>query len=224
VTGDLATGLDPEGVAVAPDGTLWLVDESKPWILHVSRTGAILERIAPPANVQRRANNQGFEGVAVSPDGRTVYAILQSPPANEVAAGNRLRTILLAYDIESRTFRQYRYQFDNPSLAGYPAGVSPRMGSSGLAVAGDDELFVIERDNLDPRTGNARIKRVYQVEVPAQATETPLAKTLVVDLMKLGYPYEKLEGVASPHPRHLVIVNDNDGDLGVPTELWHMVF
>lgn len=96
-------GLDTEGIVFdARTFTFWLVDEYRPSIVQVALDGTILQRITPqgqnvaalgsawaavplrdilPASYSSRRDNRGFEGVALSADGRTLYAVLQSPLA-----------------------------------------------------------------------------------------------------------------------------------------------
>src|ERR1051326_8930646 len=88
-------GMDIEGIHPLPGGGYILVEEYGPSIVIVSADGHVLKRytpvgktlpganysvsdILPPVLKQRRAN-RGFESIAVSSDGRTAYAILQSP-------------------------------------------------------------------------------------------------------------------------------------------------
>lgn len=214
VTGDL---LDPEDVLVAPDGTLWLTDEIYPLIVQVSRDGQILQRVTPPAKYAQRTSGRGFEGAAISPDGRTLYAILQT---GLTTAADKSETWLLAYDMESGTFKEYRYQLDKPTAYDYPASVKPWIGANALASVGQNELLVLERDNL--KDENARVKRVYRIALPHEPTDTPLEKELVLDLYALGYRLEKVEGLAAPHPNTLVLINDNDADSTLPTVVWYV--
>lgn len=209
--------LDPEDVAVAPDGTLWLVDERYPLIVQVSRNGQILRRVEPPARYAARRTGQGFEGTALSPDGNVLYVMLQSGLTTDA---DRTLTWLLAYDIARGTFREYRYQLDNPSAYSYPEGVTALTGANGLVALGPSTLLVLERDN---KAGDlARVKRVYRISIPDQPTDVPLAKELVIDLHALGYRLEKLEGMAVPAPNTMVLVNDNDGDELNETQVWYL--
>ena len=41
------TGMDPEGLAIAPDGTFWVSDEYGPHIVHFAADGRTIERINP---------------------------------------------------------------------------------------------------------------------------------------------------------------------------------
>jgi hypothetical protein len=100
--------------------------------------------------------------------------------------------------------------------------IAPRTGAHDLHAIGPRALLVLERDNQSG--AEARVKRVYRVDVPAEAGTAPLPKTLVVDLVPLGYRYEQPEGITMRAPRLLSLANDNDALPGVPTELWEIAF
>lgn len=219
--GDIVTGdkLDPEDITVAPDGTLWMVDEIYPAIVHVSRDGQILQRVMPPEKYKGRTPGRGFEGGAMSPDGRTLYVMLQWGLSTE---SDKSHTWLLAYDTVAGTFKEYPYQLDRPSEYDYPQGAKPWIGTNGLAAVGTNELLVIERDNLSG--ADARVKRLYHVTVPDQPTAEPLKKDLAVDVHALGYVLEKLEGVAVGNSNTLLLINDNDANPNVPTNIWMLQF
>jgi hypothetical protein len=66
------TGYDPEGLVAAPDGTFWAGDEYGPFLLHLDRTGRLIERLSPfdgssPGALSRRTPNQGTEGFTPTP-------------------------------------------------------------------------------------------------------------------------------------------------------------
>lgn len=93
---DLATlRLDPEGIRVGANGTFYLSDEYGPYVFEFDRQGHLLRRIAVPSkfaisnpsadtnaellgNTSGRQANRGMEGLAISPDGRTLFGIMQS--------------------------------------------------------------------------------------------------------------------------------------------------
>ena len=89
--GRLLTGadIDPESVQRGPNGDLWVGDEFGPWILHFNSRGRLLE---PPYEVPgvrspnhpdlngataTQPNSRGFEAIAITPDGRSLYAALE---------------------------------------------------------------------------------------------------------------------------------------------------
>ena len=68
----------------------------------------------------KRKLNRGFEGLAISPDDKTLYIALQSPLVNPTtAAGNVARnTRILAFDINREEIvgeYVYRFQFTGPT-------------------------------------------------------------------------------------------------------------
>ncbi len=90
--------MDSEGLAVTADGRLFVSDEFACAIYCFSQHGQLNGVISPPAafvpqvdgkvcfssadgtEVERgRMTNDGFEGLSLSPDGRKLYALLQSP-------------------------------------------------------------------------------------------------------------------------------------------------
>ncbi len=213
--------LDPEGVALAPDGTIWMSDEGAPFLIHLTRRGEILEKVAPTELLRGREKNRGLEGVAVSPDGSTVFAILQNAPEGE---SDRLNTVLVSYDVRRRVITHHRYRLEDPAAFDFPANlmVAPRAGAHDLHALDGRTLLVLERDNQSAEA--ARIKRVFRVEVPPQVGDGPLSKTLVIDLRKLGYTFEAPEGLTLRGPRTLAVANDNDGLAEMPTEIWEIAF
>src|SRR5206468_6467222 len=109
-------GIDSEGLAIDPrDGSFWICEEYSPSILHVANDGTILARLIPsglaldapgetvrdilPAELASRKVNRGFEGIGLSPDGTTLFAIMQSPLSNpdpdSGAASRNIRLITL---------------------------------------------------------------------------------------------------------------------------------
>src|SRR5439155_2648715 len=94
-----AYGLDPGGIAVDPrDASYWVCESYGPSILHVDPEGAIQLRLVPggvdanlpgldsratlPAELAKRQLNRGFKGIAISPNGQRLFAIMESPLAN----------------------------------------------------------------------------------------------------------------------------------------------
>ena len=111
--------MDSEGLAVADDGRLFISDEFACNIYRCS-SGGLFDGIIPApdafvpyaksdicfsseddVHVQRgRMANDGFEGLSLSPDGTQLYAMLQSPLAQdrEGPAKSWRYTRLLVFD------------------------------------------------------------------------------------------------------------------------------
>ncbi|KAJ5692496.1 secreted protein [Penicillium macrosclerotiorum] len=129
--------VDSEGLVLAKDGGFWVSDEYGPYIYKFSASGRMEQAIQPPqAFLPRRNNtisfnsdspplydpeaipnpedtetgrdnNQGFEGLTISQDGKTLYALIQSSLDQEGGPKKRYRAParMVAYDISGSTPR-----------------------------------------------------------------------------------------------------------------------
>lgn len=123
--------LDPEGVVLLSDGSFFISDEYGPYIYRFSAAGKMLSAIRPPdaiipkrkgkdhfsanapgagapkpepANPETgRQNNQGFEGLALTPDGKYLVTILQSAARQDGGDKPETRnyTRIFYYDISN---------------------------------------------------------------------------------------------------------------------------
>ncbi len=124
-----AVALDPEAMVLLPDGSFFISDEYGPYIYRFSATGKMLSAIRPPealipmrngvqdfssnnpgpgaqapkpANPETgRQNNQGFEGMALTPDGKSLVVVLQSAARQDGgdSPATRRHTRVLVYDV-----------------------------------------------------------------------------------------------------------------------------
>ena len=90
---------DPESLQVAPDGTIWVGEEFGPFLLHLNADGELLEPPLATPGVQSPSNptlgsatpnlpgSKGYEGLAISPNGRVLHPMLEGATAEDVAAG-----------------------------------------------------------------------------------------------------------------------------------------
>ncbi len=120
--------LDPEAVVLLPDGGFMISDEYGPAIYRFAGDGKLLSTTQPPAALLPkrkgavdfssnnpapgapvpspkdpelgRQNNQGFEGMALSPDGKELTVVLQSAARQDGGdnAATRQHTRALVYD------------------------------------------------------------------------------------------------------------------------------
>src|SRR6185295_10616902 len=87
--------LDPEGIRVGSNGNFYVSDEYGPFLFEFDRQGHLVQRIGVPAkfaisnpsadpnqellgNSSGRQGNRGMEGLAISPDGRTLFGMMQN--------------------------------------------------------------------------------------------------------------------------------------------------
>lgn len=175
--GPLGLAFDPEGIVVHPlTGHLVISDEYGPSLLEINRAGQLVRRYELPANVLPRnamtgivnhANdsgntagkrtNRGFEGLAISPDGRTVFAMLQSAMLDEGGSNGAVNRIIAFDTRTARPIAQYAYRME---------GSSQGRGISALVALSDDEFLVLERNNrglgvdANQATPNKKVFRV----------------------------------------------------------------
>jgi hypothetical protein len=243
-----ADGIDSEGLVRMSDGSFWISDEYGPHLLHIDATGKTIERINPfgtgaggrriPAVFTTRRANRGMEGLTVTPDGKTLVGIMQSPMYNPTRAAVTGSVVIriLTFDIATGATKQYAYLMDNVSITGV----------SEIVAINSTTFLTLERDGGfgGAATSPATVKKVYKIDLSA-ATDisdgangangklyngktveelnntaglntagiTPVSKTLVFDLLKdlpSVYPHDKAEGLALLPGNILVISNDDD--------------
>ncbi len=184
--------LDPEGFRQLPDGTFWISDEFGPYLLHTSATGDVLEAPVPVPGVVSPddpagrtsvtlASSKGLEGLALSPDGTTLRAVLEGTVSGD--PGGTLR--LSSFDVASRAWAPgwLRYRLQDP-------GDSVRD----LTAVDAHRLLVLEGDQ---RSGDAaRRKGVWLVDDRDVDSSGYLRKTLLVDLLRIADP-QRLGGGTS---------------------------
>lgn len=244
-----ADGLDSEGLVLAADGSFWVSDEYGPHIVHFDASGKTIERINPfgtgtggrklPAVFINRRANRGMEGLAITPDGKTLVGMMQSPMYNPTKAAVTNSTVLriLTFNIATAETKQYAYLMDNTTLTGV----------SDILCVNATTFLTVERDGLygGAATNPATFKKIFKINI-SEATDIsdpangatgklysgktveelndlagltaagikPVTKTLFVDLLKdlpAGiYPHDKAEGLALINGNILVISNDDD--------------
>ncbi len=217
VNPDRTVNLDPEGIAIAPNGNFWIASEGddNPFfpnmLIEANRAGTIVKVVLLPDTTRALIDNNGFEGVAVA--GRFVYAAFQRDQWDGVA--NRVR--IGRYDTTTGQWSFFFYPTETPS--------SPNggwVGLSELTYVGNETFLVIERDNQ--AGADAALKAIYQFNIsgitPLSDDAAPnfpvIEKTLVTDLMPQlgatgGRILEKVEGLALLSDGDLLYVIDNDG-------------
>lgn len=238
---------DPEGIRVSNDGkSVFVSDEYGPYVYQFNRaTGERIRSFELPAhfsaehlsasgateisgNTSGRVANKGMEGLAITPDGKTLVGFMQSAliqDGGDGAQANRIVTI----DIATGATKEFAY---NNKIG------SKNYGSSEILAVNDHEFLVLERDGKGLGDGSsAAVKQVWKVDLAGAEDVSGLsgqaallakapAKTLFLDiraaLNAYGIPNSqipaKLEGlsfgadvVINGETRHtLYVANDND--------------
>jgi hypothetical protein len=235
----LLTGgdFDIESFRIGRRGDLWFGDEFGPFLLHTDLTGRVLEAPIPlpdvkspdypadfpapfdgPANL---ASSNGFEGMALSEDGRKLYPTLEGAVAGDDPATRRM----YEFDLRKGEYTEKRrtYRLADPSYL-----------VSDLTALDDRHLISLERDNFQGI--EAAHKQGFVVDLKRTADDGSLKKTPVVDLLDLAdpelislparpgdiglgdpfsMPYQTIEAVLPLGRDRLAIVNDtNFGSMG----------
>lgn len=204
VNARLATQADLEAIVALPDGTFLMSEEGHvtrdgawpPAILQVTREGVVTGLVPFPREFQLSADgktglrdNQGFESLTRTPDGR-VIAGLEQPlleyPVTSPAQGGEGRLIEFAPDGRGwRPGRQWRYPIaPTPTVPGFPQACS--NGENGLVellALTDTTLLSMERACwLDAAgTSPANTILIFWVTLEGAAAR----KTLLLDLSTL---------------------------------------
>ncbi len=165
--------IDSEGIAVRADGGFFVSDEFAANIYCCAPDGSIVDVITPPEAFvphvdgeicfssadgttpeRGRAPNDGFEGLSLSPDGRKLYALLQSPlmQDREGKPAAQRYTRLLVYDVaKERAPRKpaAHYVVELPLYAGKPGGKAKQAVEVNEVVAlNHGSILVLARESL----------------------------------------------------------------------------
>ena len=217
INADGSVNLDPEGIAMASNGGFWIASEGAGSItgeggttsavskanllLRVDASGVIQEVVRLPDALDAVQLRFGFEGVTEA-DGKLVVAFQR-------AWNNEAHPRIGVFNLTTRTWQFMYYPLDQV--------VSPNggwVGLSDISALGNNQFLVIERDNQGGP--DARIKRLYRIDLTGKADGSTLNKVLIRDLIADlkapgGNVPEKIEGLAVLPNGGVIIVNDNDG-------------
>lgn len=170
-------GGDIEGIAVAPDGTFYVIDEYRPAIYNFSATGVLKNRFIPigtaasvgrlpgefgtevlPALYGQRRINRGFEAVAL--EGNKLYCFIQSgldnpDVANDNTSKNANFCRIVEFDITTNTVTG---EFIYPMFE--RAATADKIGDA--CSLGNGRFMVIERDDA---TGPSARKYIFEMNL-----------------------------------------------------------
>ncbi len=179
-------------------------------------------------NISGRVANKGMEGLAITPDGRTLVGIMQNSLIQDAAEGGDAAKLLriVTMDVRSgRTLHEYAYV------------LTTGTGVSDILALNNHEMLVDERDGKGLGDGsNAKVKQIFKIDLAnavdvsemngTAAASNRVSKTLFLDVVKVltaaGFTTDqipaKIEGLAfgpdvagaSGVMHTLWIANDND--------------
>ncbi len=255
------TGADFDLESFQPIGDkFWIAEEFGPYLIRTDKTGkveAVFETmidgkparspdhyaVTTPAmpggavnfNVRR---SKGYEGMAASPDGRFLFAMLEGPAWDadkkdwEKTADGKEYLRVLEFDVagEKWTGRHWKYVLEENGLA---------IGD--FNMISPTQALVIERDDHEGTADKAcpagakaencfdqiaKFKRIYKIEMTDANANGPVRKIAHIDLMKIAdpdkkarkplndgvltFPFFTIENVDIVDGDHIVVGNDNN--------------
>ncbi|MFS8802894.1 esterase-like activity of phytase family protein [Synechococcus sp. R6-10] len=248
--------LDPESIQTIGD-LHWIGDEFGPYLIATDGNGKVVaffetevdgkvvrspdhHTVTTPAtpgavNFEAR-RSRGFEGMAASPDGRFLYAMLEGPlylgepPALETVGDKEVLRIL-EFNVEERkwTGKSWKYPLE---VAGNNIGDFNMIDATRALVIerdsneGDPRLACKGEQKTDCFPKAAEFKRVYLIDL-AQADSAGLVKKVAyIDLLDIAdpkgigktatvdgrftFPFVTIENVDVVDDQHIVVANDNN--------------
>jgi len=247
---------DTEGLRLSNDGLrIYISDEYGPYVYEFDRlTGARLRSFQFPTctaptpscffvstlssmgaveiadNTEGRVANKGMEGLAITPDGKTLVGIMQNALIQDAAEGKAQGSLLriVTFDIASgKATHQYGYL------------LTTGTGVSEILALNNHELIVDERDGHGRANGDDAIhKQLFKIDLgnavdisgmdatAVLASNAAVPKTLFLDIVQVltangiaaGNIPAKIEGISfGPDVKqgetllHTIwVANDND--------------
>ena len=197
---------DPESIRVSNNGLfVFISDEYGPYVYQFNRfSGQRVRTFQLPAsfyvsnlkpigndeisdNLTGRTANKGMEGLAITPDGKTLVGIMQAAFIEDALVGGATGKLLriVTIDIESgEVTHQFAYKLTTGS------------GVSEITSLNDHEFLVDERDGKGLGDGSkAAVKQIFKIDLNGafdvselngtDAVAHAVSKTLVLDVVKV---------------------------------------
>lgn len=253
------TGADFDIESIQPIGdAIWFGDELGPFLIKTDRSGKVLAvfdtkidgkvvrspdnpYVVPPAapgpmkfEVRR---SKGFEGMAASADGKTLYPLLEGALWNEATNGPEMKDgkaylRILEFDVAKEAFTgkswKYALEANNHAIGDF----NLIDATSGLIIERDDtEGDAAQACGEGPARPDcfnvpAKFKRIYKVDFAQADADGFVKKVGFIDLMdiddprglarqggkngKLTFPFFTIENVDVVDADHIIVGNDNN--------------
>jgi glycerophosphoryl diester phosphodiesterase len=210
--GDFPRFADPS-IAGSDDGTNLQPDldrDNTPWMAGLRWPYRVTARTQPP----RARRSGGFEGMAISPDGKKLYPLLEQPLVGD----------------DAKTLRIFEYDVVQDRWVGQRATYT--LDARGTNI-GDFILFTPTRGLVIERDGSqgdlSGWKQIFRVDLGAPGA--PVRKRSIADLQNIwdpfqislpaapgdvglgttfSFPFTTIEDVVVLGPTHIGVLNDNN--------------
>jgi hypothetical protein len=253
------TGADFDIESIQPVGDhFWFGDELGPFLIETDAAGRVLTVVdtvadgkpvrspdnpyttmpgAPGPVAFESRRSKGFEGMAASEDGKTLYPLLEGglwdaakgAPETDAQGHELLR--VLEFDVASKKFTgkswKYRLEANGNSIGDF----NLIGGTRGLIMERDQgEGDAAKACQGDPKPDcfatPAKLKRVFLVDLSQADADGVLRKIGSIDLLAmkdpdhkarqggrdgmLSFPFVTIEDVARVDADHIIVANDNN--------------
>ncbi len=159
-------------------------------------------------SIPNLSGSRGFEGMAFSPDRKTLYPLLEGTVEGDPA--NALR--IYEFDVESASYKGLVGYY--PTTDGNPIG--------DFTPINDTEFLVIERDNNQGE--EAQFKKIFKIDISQIDENGFVAKEEIVDLLNIDdpddlngdgettydMPFVTIEDVVVIDEDTILVANDNN--------------
>lgn len=197
--------LDNEAIVRLPDGSMFISDEYGPNIYRFSAQGRLMSATQPPAALvpmrkgapnfssdnpgpgaadsdpkdpeTGRQNNQGLEGMAMTPDGKFLIAVLQSAPRQDGgdSPSTRQNTRALVYDASDLAHLKLAHEYVVPLPVFKDAkGKTKVAAQSEIVALSDTSFLMLARDSGNGqglKKGDASLYRQINIVDLSGATD-----------------------------------------------------
>ncbi|RUW43880.1 esterase-like activity of phytase family protein, partial [Mesorhizobium sp. M8A.F.Ca.ET.021.01.1.1] len=197
--------LDNEAIVRLPDGSMFISDEYGPNIYWFSAQGRLMSATQPPAALvpmrkgtpnfssdnpgpgaadpdpkdpeTGRQNNQGLEGMAMTPDGKFLIAVLQSAPRQDGgdSPSTRQNTRALVYDASDLAHLKLAHEYVVPLPVFKDAkGKTKVAAQSEIVALSDTSFLMLARDSGNGqglKKGDASLYRQINIVDLSGATD-----------------------------------------------------
>lgn len=196
--------LDDEAIIRMADGTMFISDEYGPYIYHFSADGHLTGATQPPKALlpmrkgalsfasnnpgpgasapdpkdpdTGRQNNQGLEGMAMTPDGKFIIAVLQSAARQDGgdSGATRQNTRAIVYDAADPAHLKLVHEYVVPLPVFKDAKDKTKVAAQSEVVALSDKSFLMlarDSDNGQGLKGDTSLYREISIVDLSAATD-----------------------------------------------------
>lgn len=174
-SGNASNGrFDPESIRVSPDGkSIFVSDEYGPYVRQFDRnSGKLIQTFTLPSNLNvanlspngdteiagntsGRTANKGMEGLAITPDGKTLVGIMQAALLQDAGDKDGKKVVrIVTIDIATGKTQEFAYKLTSGS------------GVSDIVAINNHQFLVDERDGKGLGDGtNAEVKQLFVIDI-----------------------------------------------------------